>query len=297
MISLLSTSKHNSTYANSRLSAANSIESFPGIRRSNTSICYPASNHSNQSNHLSGLSVLNGENYVKNLRIERINPETKTLKWASSLSDETESIKMHSNNDFISKNKEEVSNHNGIKQHGGKKLAITQNTRRKNNQNNLEDKILNLKLKDLERQQINLQMSIKRERYKLLDQFMESKAINMSFMQKKIPEETDLDFRMFKHDPSDFAKNLALRLNQDNLTTERYSMTSRSRTSYSSFQQDDLIKWSNFINQPMPAPKPNIFSKITERFIDQKIKYFPSYLRKSKSSVVTGDVDQALSKI
>jgi hypothetical protein len=89
--------------------------------------------------------------------------------------------------------------------------------------------------------------------------------------------------------------------NQDMSTTDRNtdqnSLTSRSRMSHSSFQTRDLMKYSEFINQPLPAAKPSIFSNITERFIDQKIKYFPSYLRKSKSSVISADVDQALSNI
>ena len=170
---------------------------------------------------------------------------------------------------------------------------MTKNERRKNNQNNLEEKLLNLKLKDLENKQNSLQQAIKRERYKLLDQFMNSKANNMTFMQKRQNEDINLDLSN-------------LRLNQKQLTTiggdslgdqtERYSKSSRSRNSFSSFHTADLLKYASFINQPPPTPKPNNFSKIDERFIDQKIKYFPSYLRKTKSSMVTADVETALSK-
>jgi exopolyphosphatase/pppGpp-phosphohydrolase len=193
----------------------NNLISFPGIRRSNTTLCYPASNHSNQSNHLSGLSVLNSDNYMKQLHIERIDPEAKALRWASSLSDENENLNMYGKNDYISKNIEEVSNLGCLKQQQGKKVTMTKNERRKNNQNNLEDKMLTLRLKDLERQQTNLQMAIKRERFKLLDQFMDSKALNMTIVQQKKPAEDSmvLDLSMFKQEPSDFAKKVLSLIN------------------------------------------------------------------------------------
>lgn len=292
MVSLVSTSKQQSTYGNSRLSMASaSVRSESiGPRRSAAS-GHTFSANSNQSNHISGLSILNSDNHTKPLRIERIDPNTKSLKWASSISDDTENMKM-CNNDFITKNKDDVSKSKEVAK--GKKVVMTKNERRKNNQNNLEEKLLNLKLKDLENKQNSLQQAIKRERYKLLDQFMNSKANNMTFMQKRQNEDINLDLSN-------------LRLNQKQLTTiggdslgdqtERYSKSSRSRNSFSSFHTADLLKYASFINQPPPTPKPNNFSKIDERFIDQKIKYFPSYLRKTKSSMVTADVETALNRV
>ena len=109
MVSLVSTSKQQSTYGNSRLSMASaSVRSESiGPRRSAAS-GHTFSANSNQSNHISGLSILNSDNHTKPLRIERIDPNTKSLKWASSISDDTENMKM-CNNDFITKNKDDVS--------------------------------------------------------------------------------------------------------------------------------------------------------------------------------------------
>jgi len=201
------------------------------------------------------------------------------------------------NNDFITKNKEGVSKKKDIKK--GKKQLMTKNQRRKNNQNNLEDKLLELKLKDLERQQSIIQQAIKRERYKLLDQFMNHKANNLSYMKKNInqeenEEEINVDLTSLKNNKSlyEVKKYSETEEKED----EKYSMTSRSHKSYSSFSTQDLLRYANFINQPPPTPKPNNFSKIDERFIDQKVKYFPSYLRKSKTFIATTDIDTALSE-
>lgn len=169
---------------------------------------------------------------------------------------------------------------------------MTKNERRKNNQNNLEEKLLSLKLKDLERKQCNLQQAIKRERYKLLDQFMNSKANNMSYLRKSSEEpESNIDLSALQNAPRYVPKT-------EGQDTERFSKSSRSRrNSYSSFDTHDLLKYANFINQPPPTPKPNNFSKIDERFIDQKVKYFPSYLRKTNTLEATVDIDTALNRI
>ena len=73
---------------------------------------------------------------------------------------------------------------------------MTSNERRKTNQNNLEDKLLSIRMKELDRQSSTVQQQIKRDRYKLLDQYLESKAQNLNFKKKKlsIPDEMrDMD--------------------------------------------------------------------------------------------------------
>lgn len=307
MVSVLSSSKQQSTYGQSRLSfASTSASEVNGAARRSTIASGYASAHSNKSNHVSGLGILNSENHGKPLRIERIDPNTKSIKWASSLSDDTDNMKM-CNNDFITKNKDDVAKVKEVTK--GKKQVMTKNQRRKNNQNNLEDKLLTLKLKDLERQQSTLQATIKRERYKLLDQYMNSKANNMNYtINRTGTEVSNIDLsalknqKKYKFKSNQTETNYTERYDDDDddaggPETERYSKSSRSRASYSSFRTKDLLRWTEFINQPPPTPKPNHFSKIDERFIDQKIKYFPSYLRKTKSSIVTADVDTALSRV
>ena len=75
---------------------------------------------------------------------------------------------------------------------------MTSNERRKTNQNNLEDKLLSIRIKELDRQSTNLQQQIKRDHYKLLDQFIESKAHNLNYKKKRfsLPEEVrDMDLK------------------------------------------------------------------------------------------------------
>ncbi len=294
MVSLISTSKQQSTYPQSRLSLVSaSVSENNMIKNQRSTLFSGTSAHTNQSNHVSGLSVLNSDNHKRPLRIERIDPNTKSIRWTSSLSDETENLTM-CNNDFIIKNKEDVAKKKEIQK--GKKQVMTKNQRRKNNQNNLEDKLLSLKITDLERQQSILQQAIKRERYKLLDQFMNLKASNISYMKKGVND----DYNEGGIDLTSLKNNIPRYEIQHDMETERgdenYSKTSRSHKSHSSFSTQDLMRYANFINQPPPMAKPNDFSKIDERFIDQKVKYFPSYLRKSKTFVATTDVDTALSK-
>lgn len=252
------------------------------------------------SNNVSGMSVLNSANHNKPLRVERIDRTTKSIKWASSNSDESEAMKM-CNNDHISKNIEEVSKLKEVGKNKGR--VMSKNERRKNNQNNLEDKLLTLKLKELERQQSTLQAGIKREHYKLLDIYMNTKANNLNFTKAKADENPS------KIDLSELNKGNKKFLTMSNFNTteretsrygrdsERDSQGSATYRSHSSFQIRDMQRYIEFINRPPPTPKPNIFSKIDERFIDQKIKYFPSYLRKSKGSAMSSDVDTALSKL
>jgi len=204
------------------------------------------------------------------------------------------------NNDHISKNIEDVSK---IKELGkGKGMTMTKNQRRKTNQNNLEDKLLSLRLKDLVRQQNTLQASIKREHYKLLDIYMNTKATNMDFLRARAEEnlsEANLaEFAMTNkfHRKSNFNTTDRTLSRYDKVSdsdTERGSQTYRS---HSSFQTREMERYIAFINQPPPPAKPNTMTRIDERFIDQKIKYFPSYLRKAKGSVMSSDVDTALSE-
>ena len=73
---------------------------------------------------------------------------------------------------------------------------MTSNERRKTNQNNLEDKLLSIRMKEIDRQSCNVQQQIKRDRYKLLDQYLESKAQNLNFKKKRLslPDEVrDMD--------------------------------------------------------------------------------------------------------
>ncbi len=62
---------------------------------------------------------------------------------------------------------------------------MTSNERRKTNQNNLEDKLLSIRMKELDRQSSNVQQQIKRDRYKLLDQYLDSKAQNLNYAKKR----------------------------------------------------------------------------------------------------------------
>lgn len=103
----LSSSKQQSTYPQSRLSLVSASCSENAGRNTSGITRTAVSATTIQSNHISGLSVLNSGSHKKPLRIERIDPHTKSLKWASSVSDDTENMKM-CNNDFISKNKDEV---------------------------------------------------------------------------------------------------------------------------------------------------------------------------------------------
>lgn len=297
MSSALSTSKQQSTYPQSRLSIFSASVSEPGTGSRRSAM---TSGKTTSSNNVSGLSVLNSANHNKPLRVERIDRGTRSIKWASSVSDESETMKM-CNNDHISKNIEEVSKLKEVGKNKGR--TMSKNERRKNNQNNLEDKLLNLKLKDLDRQQSTLQAGIKREHYKLLDIYMNSKANNLNFLKAKADENSsNIDLsELNKSNNKKFH-----RLSNFNTTeretsrygreTERDSQGSATYRSHSSFQTREMERYLEFINQPPPAPKPSIFSKIDERFIDQKIKYFPSYLRKAKGSVMSSDVDTALSK-
>lgn len=342
-MSTLSSSKLNS-YQVSRLSATNSMESY-AIRRSNTMFAaFPATF---SSNNLNGISQLNMD-ILKPLRVDRIDRSSGSIKWISSSSDDADHMKIIPNDIHVAKNRDDISNVNGVRMYG-KNVIMTSNERRKTNQNNLEDKLLSIKIKELERQSVNTQAQIKRERYKLLDQFIEAKASNLNVNKKRFSltdEARDLDLKVvlkkieeqhsklksitthpttLSRDSSQMnkTKHVEIKLTESiNLPSRplmselahkhesrskeiaNYFRMIKAKTSLglvvSEVEDDDFFSQPHaYMNtkQTFSKPNENFMSNVTARFIDQKSKYYPSYLKQVKkpiNTIASTEIDLAL---
>jgi len=198
----------------------------------------------------------------------------------------------------------------------GKNVIMTSNERRKTNQNNLEDKLLEIKKKELDRQSANLQQQIKRDRYKLLDQFLDSKAENLNFMKKNLTEDLqDMDLKTVFNSLENSTKPRLAGIHSASKSSsskpsEKFKLQSILKpkssnirvksASTESHDTQDRFKMNPIFNiQTFFKPNDNFNSNVTARFIEQKSKYFPSYLKKAKKtkiSVSATEIDKVLEK-
>ena len=248
-------------------------------KRSNTGLTNSISVQSN----LPGITLLNPDS-LKPLRIERVDQRNKSIKWFSENSDAEKGDSANSKGEDVS---------GGIK-----KMVMSRNERRKINQNNLEDKLLSLRIRDLERQQTNIQSHLKRERFKLLDHFLDSKADNLGYNKRKAEEENEVSVSLVvralkaHEDAKSYRSNLSestVSLNLNNPLFGDNKLTLAIPPVLSAITQRAQIN----------NHKSNSHSNITERFIEQKSKYFPSYLKprtKLRNSSSATDMDQIISK-
>lgn len=125
------------------------------------------------------------------------------------------------------------------------KMMVTNSEKRKVNENILQDKLLKLARKDLDMQLNRKQAQLKRERVILMDQYLDYKANNYKTLYKK--KEFD-----------SFTQSLPNSLVLPSLNN------SRSVNSTSDLKLN--------VNQ-------EIHYNIYEKFVEQKRKYFPSYLK------------------
>ncbi|CAF0832519.1 unnamed protein product [Brachionus calyciflorus] len=146
-----------------------------------------------------------------------------------------------------------------------RKTIMSANERRKLNQNYIEDKLLGIARKDLDRQLSYSQLLIKREKTILMEQLMDTQAVNGACLTTN-------------------------RFNENSGTSSDF-MTNRVRTAIS--LNDPSMR---SIEVELGQQNCNVFDK----FIDQKRRNFPGYLKHSnnlKYSLPIYEFDKVIEKI
>ena len=155
-----------------------------------------------------------------------------------------------------------------------KKIA-SYNERKTINQNNVQDRLLTIKRKYLDRQLDYNQMQIKRERSLLLDQYLEAKAANYNYTRFKSNSENVVD------DTND-AKS---------------SKFYRSKFLNNAQSNIDLMPPQSTTNGETDQQQKNV--SVSEKFVEQQRKYLPSYKRKkdAKRIIASADIDHFIGNL
>jgi len=193
-------------------------------------------------------------------------------------------------NDRLMSKERVLTNMFGIKKFD-KRTVMSCKEKQSLNQNNIEENLMNMTLRNLNRQFNYNQIQIKREKSVIYDQYLDLKALSMTKSKSNID---DLD-ELSKNEKS-FATDLNINNNNNNNKSNddksTYTTQSRSKTAKTTISskltashQSEMRTTQTLINQPIKS----YLDSITERFAYQKMNYYPNYLRKSgkaKSSSV-----------
>lgn len=186
-------------------------------------------------------------------------------------------------NDKLMSKERVLTNMFGIKKFD-KRTVMSCKEKQSLNQNNIEENLLNMTLRNLNRQSNYNQIQIKREKSVIFDQYLDLKASSMTKSKSNID---DLD-ELSKNEKS-FMTGLNSNNNADKSTTTIQSRSKTAKTTISSkltaSHQSEMRTTQTLIKQPIKS----YLDSITERFAYQKMNYYPNYLRKSgkaKSSSV-----------
>ena len=141
-----------------------------------------------------------------------------------------------------------------------------------------------------------IQLQIKRERFKLVDQIMDSKALDLSILKKKEQtkrSENEIVFSVLsKSLEKKFTQHLDLNLSISSEVSKSI-MNSKISPSVGDDRARSALAADTNVKRVADLPI-NEYSNIAQRFVEQKCKYFPSYLKqakKSKSSVSAAETE------
>ncbi|RNA39751.1 hypothetical protein BpHYR1_012041 [Brachionus plicatilis] len=247
--------------------------------------------------------------YYMNKKAPKANRNVIPISTNNWRDDEIESVERER---AISRTGQKNSAISGIKVIG--KSLMTDNEIRKVNQNNVHEKLLNLKKKDLDSQLKYNLTKIKREKSILIEKYIDLQAKNFKFIQNiesrnmsRLSEPRKINLSSLStsgvFSPSLFARSVQSapakmrRLSHvsfDLFKAEQSDLESRLSSAYDSYYEHVPHR----LTLKTPQSYQSHLDKIKEKFVDQKLRFNSSVKkkRKNKHSMTLQDLDRTLAQ-
>lgn len=177
------------------------------------------------------------------------------------------------------------------------KLPVSTKTRKQISLNSIEGRKFLLISSSLEKQLNITQTQLKRDKFMLLNQILETKAVN-SNLENSENNKKDIFETSFGGSSFNMSHNIFSDRNLVSSFAER-SFSERAHALFSQIPELSIKEYKNEIKlNEYGKPYKSYLDSITEKFVDQKRTCYPSYLKKSNnSSMTTNDVRKLVDRI